>query len=80
MSDIKRILTYSWKVLYLHNSYGGDTLIKDSTMWFYIGNLKKDPIKHFLYYINKLSIRLRVLYRKKKIPWDGYYYFALTEK
>lgn len=79
-SDINRILTFSWKSLYLHNSYGGDTLIADKDIWCYIGNLKKDPLKHFYYYIRKLTVKLRVLYRRKQIKWDGYYYFALSDQ
>lgn len=78
-SDINRILNFSWKSLYLHNSYGGDTLIADKDIWCYIGNLRKDPLDHFYYYIRKLTVKLRVLYRRKKIPWDGYYYFALSD-
>lgn len=78
-SDMKRILNFSWKSLYLHNSYGGDTFITDKDLWCYIGYLKCDSIKHFLYYIKKLTIKLRVLYKRKKIPWDGYYYFGLSE-
>ena len=78
--DINKILNFSWKSLYLHNSYGGDTLISDKELWLYIGNLRIHPLDHFFYYIRKLCIRLRVLYRKRKIPWDGYYYFALTEQ
>ena len=77
--DIKRICNYGWKSLYLHNSYGGDTIITDKEFWSYIGFLKKDSIKWFLYYIKKLTIKLRVLYKRKHIPWDGYYYFALSE-
>lgn len=77
--DIRRILNFSWKSLYLHNSYGGDTFIKDKDIWCYIGHLKKDSLKYFLYYIKKLSLKLRVLYRRKKIPWNGYYYFALSQ-
>lgn len=80
ISDIKRILNFSWKSLYLHNSYGGDTFITDKDLWCYIGYLKKDSIKYFLYYIKKLSIKLRVLYKRNKIEWDGYYYFALSDK
>lgn len=80
ISDIKRILNFSWKSLYLHNSYGGDTLITNKDLWCYIGHLKKDPIKYFLYYIKKLSIKLRVLYKRSKIEWDGYYYYALSDK
>lgn len=79
-NDIKRILNFSWKSLYLHNSYGGDTLLIDNDLWMYIGMLQKDSLKHFLYYIKKLTVKLRVLYKRKNIEWDGYYYFALTDK
>lgn len=77
--DIQKIVTYGWKSLYLHNSYGGDVLIRDNDLWCYIGSLKKDSLKHFDYYIKKLVVRLRVLYKRRKIEWDGYYYFALNE-
>ena len=78
-SDIQRILNFGFKSLYLHNSYGGDTFITDNDFWCYIGHLRKDSIKHLHYYIHKLCVKLRVLYNRKKIPWDGYYYFALTD-
>lgn len=78
-SDINRILIFSWKSLYLHNSYGGDTLVVDKDIWCYIGNLKKNPLKHFYYYIRKLTIKIRVLYKRKKVEWNGYYYFALSD-
>lgn len=78
--DIQRILNYGWKSLYLHNSYGGDTFMQDKELWCYIGHLKKDSIQYFLYYIKKLSVKLRVLYKRNKIQWDGYYYFALTDQ
>lgn len=77
--DIRRILNYGFKSLYLHNSYGGDVVIRDNSFWSFIGNLTTDSLKHFEYYIRKLSVKLRVLYKRKKIPWDGYYYFALTQ-
>lgn len=77
--DIKRILNFGFKSLYLHNSYGGDTFIKDRDFLCYIGYLRNDSVAHYHYYIKKLIIKLRVLYRRRKIPWDGYYYFALRE-
>lgn len=79
-SDIKKILSFSWKSLYLHNSYGGDVLISDSIQKCYIGNLNKGNLKHFSYYIRKLITKLRVLYKRRQIPWDGYYYFALSDE
>ena len=76
--DIQKILKFCWKSLYLHNSYGGDTLIQGDDLWCYIGRLRKDSLEHFYYYIRKLTVKLRVLYRRKQIPWNGYYYFALS--
>lgn len=78
--DIQRILNYGFKSLYLHNSYGGDTLITDNSFWCYIGTLRRNSLKHFKYYISKLCVKLRILYKRKKINWDGYYYFALTDR
>lgn len=78
--DIKRILNFGFKSLYLHNSYGGDTFIKDKDFLCYIGTLRNNPISHYHYYIRKLRIKLKVLYKRRKIQWDGYYYFALNNK
>lgn len=77
--DIKRILQYGWKSLYLHNNYRGDVLINRLGFWFYSGWLMNDSLKYFDYYKKKMRIKLRVLYKRKRIPWDGYYYFALTQ-
>lgn len=76
-NDIKYILNFGWKSVYLHLSYGGDICISNQKFWSYIGRLHHDSIEHFEYYIKKLAVKIRVLHRKKKIPWDGYYYFAL---
>lgn len=79
-TDIQKILVFAWKSLYLHNSYGGDTLVQGDKFWCYIGSLKKNPLDHFYYYKRKLITKLRVLYKRKKVEWDGYYYFALSDK
>lgn len=78
--DIKRILNFGFKSLYLHNSYGGDTFVKDKDFLCYIGYLRNNSIAHYHYYIKKLCIKLKVLYKRRKIKWDGYYYFALNNK
>lgn len=78
--DINRILNFGWKSLYLHNSFGGDTLVKYNSLWCYIGELKSNALQHFNYYRKKLAIKLRILYKRRKIQWDGYYYFGLTEE
>lgn len=76
--DIKRILQYGYKSFYLHNSYGGDVILSRNTFWLYSGRLMKDSLKWFEYYVKKLVIKIRVLYKRNKTNWDGYYYFALN--
>ena len=79
-SDIKRILQYGWKSLYLHSSYGGDVLLNQRGFWFYVGQLTNNSLKHFNYYKRKMRTKMRILYKRKHIEWDGYYYFALTSQ
>lgn len=78
-SDIKNILQFGWKQLYMINNYGGDILLKYPDLWLYFGSLTKDSIRHFDYYKRKMRIRLRIMYKRKKIQWDGFYYFALSQ-
>lgn len=78
-SDIKRILQYGWKSLYLHCSYGGDVLLNRLGFWFYCGQLMNNSVKWMNYYKQKMKIKLRILYKRKQIDWDGYYYFALSK-
>lgn len=77
--DIKKILNQGWKIFYLYNSYGADVIVRDSSFWCYVGYLKKNSLDFFRYYIKKLSVKLRILYKRYKTQWDGYYYFALTD-
>lgn len=79
IKDIKRILNYTWKFVYLHNSYGGDLIITDSKFWCYFGKLRKNSVQHFHYYIKKLITKIRVHYKRKGKPFTGYYYFALSD-
>lgn len=78
-SDIKRILQYGWKAFYLHNSYGGDVCITRKGFWLYCGRLMKDSLKHFEYYKKKLCLKIKIFQKRFKIPYDGYYYIALTK-
>lgn len=77
-SDIQKILKFGWKQIYLCNSYGGDVIIADDDFYFYSGKGLKDPLKHFYYYRKKLITKIMVMYKRRKIKWDGYYYFACT--
>lgn len=78
--DIKRIITYGWKQYYLLNNYGGDVAIADRKLQTYTGYMFVDSKKHFLNYIRKLCTRIRFMFGRKKIQWDGYYYFAIGKE
>ena len=80
--DIEIIVRYGWRQIYFLNQRGGDTILNSHKYkyWLYIGELTKNPIKHFRYYRRKMQNKLRVMYTRKKIQWDGYYYVALTNE
>ena len=79
--DIKRMAEYGWRMFYYYNIRGNDTLIesKKHNFWFYCGYLCVNPLKHFHYYVNKLAIKIRTLYCKRRKQWDGYYYIGIDE-
>lgn len=78
-TDIRKILNYGWKQIYLCNSYGGDVCVTNNKFYFYCGKALIDPLKHFVYYTKKLLIKAITMYKRKKVKWDGYYYFSLTD-
>ena len=77
--DVRRALQYGFKSLYLTNSYGADTLINRNGVWFYCGQLMNNSLRYFNYYKKKMRTKLRIMYKRKHIEWDGYYYFALSQ-
>lgn len=77
--DIKRIMQYGLKSLYLHNAYGADVLIQRRGFWFYCGKLMNNSVEYYRYYKRKLATKIRILYKRSHIKWDGYYYFALSQ-
>lgn len=79
ISDLTKILNFGFKSLYLVCSYGGDVSIRVQNFWFYIGYLYRDSLAFFKYYKVKLCNKMRVLSTRHKVPWDGYYYFALND-
>ncbi len=77
--DIKTIVQHGWKRLYVINAIGGDTKVGNSTRFYcQIGEIRTG-LRFYYYYIWKLKIKVRTLFYWKKVQWDGYYYFALTE-
>ena len=58
---------------------GLDVQIQNTDLWFYIGELTNDSIRHYYYYKRKLLLKVRYIFEQKH-KWDGYYYTAVPEK
>lgn len=80
--DIKRMAEYGWRMFYFYNLRGCDTIINSTkyNFWMYCGQLSSDSLKYFEYYKTMLARKLRVLFIKKKLKWDGYYYIGISEE
>lgn len=81
-SDIRTIVNYGWRYIYIAILFGCDIQIVSTSykFWFYIGKLGKDPLKHYAYYKRKLVRKMMFIFRKQHKNWDGYYYIPLTNE
>jgi len=80
--DIDRIIKFGWRAIYRYSGYRADIAIKDDAVNHfscYIGKFYYDGLKYFNYYVRKYITKTRIIYKRDKTPFDGYYYFALTE-
>lgn len=80
--EIKRILNYGFKIYHYLNYYGCDVMIKDTMslkFLMYTGKIFKKYESYYKYYIRKFKNKLRILDRRKKTEWDGYYYIGLSD-
>lgn len=77
-SDIKKIVNFGFRLMFRLVRRGLDIQLQNGDLWFYIGKLSKDSIKHFDYYRSKLQLKLRYIF-ENYCKWDGYYYLAVPE-
>lgn len=78
--QVKRIIQYGWRALYIRKYVGCDVSIMSEYINCYFGNLYKNVFLQYKHYVNKLRRKIKLSYRIKKIPWDGYYYFGMGQK
>lgn len=78
--EIEKILKHGLRSMYLINTFGGDVLFKNKRYTMYMGALFLDMKKFWEYWRHKLSLKLRILYKRRKNIYDGYYYFGLSEE
>ena len=78
--EIKRILVYGWKMILQYISFGNDLSILSPKFFLFIGRIPVSSLSTFNTYCYKLAKRIQYMFRRTKSKWDGYYYFARTEK
>ncbi len=66
-------------MFYMANSFGADVALTQQDFGMMCGYMYKDSDEFFTYYCKKLARKIKFMYRRYKIPWDGYYYFTLTK-
>lgn len=77
--EVKRILVYGLKMITQYVIAGNDICIKNNNFFFLIGEWRINLLCLFNYYCKKLATKIAYMYKRLYKPWDGYYYFALTE-
>lgn len=78
--EVKRILTYGWKMIIQYVCSGNDIMINTTKEFVFFGYIHRDMLKTFQIYCTKLARRIRYMFKKTYSQWDGHYYFARTEK
>lgn len=79
-NEIKRILTYGWKMILQYVCNGNDVVVRASGEFMFIGRMPKDTLKMFKNYCTKLAKRIRYMFTKTNSEWDRHYYFVRTEQ
>lgn len=78
--ELEKVLRYGLKSFYMTNLYGADVLVKNRHFTLYVGQMIKNVKKFWEYWHHKHALKLRIKYKRKRPPYDGYYYFGLSEE
>lgn len=81
--EINKILLYGFKSYYILNNNGADVILKDTRnlkFLMYTGNLFRRFDLYYKYSLFKYAVKYRILDKRKRKEWDGYYYFGMTDE
>lgn len=84
IEDLKAIIKHGSTALYKIIYINGDVMfcnnLPDFKFKLLIGRVIFQSVAHKLrYLITKAGIKFKHLYQRRKMKWDGYYYFGLTQ-
>lgn len=77
--DVYRILRYGYNSFRLHLSYGGDVYIQSKYLLLQTGKVYTNQDLMIDYVLQKLKVKIRVMYRRLHFIWDGISYFSLSD-
>lgn len=82
---IVEILEHGYRDFYTLNNRGGDIIVKNIRLFpfsAYFGKLFLNEELQTKYFMQKYKIKIRLKYQleRRTKPWDGYYYFGLTQE
>ena len=80
--DYNTIVTRGFMSMHRTIYFGGDVFLKSNKLGFSVlfGKLFTDKKLYWKYQNIKWRIKCRMKYFSQHLPWDGKYYFALTEE
>lgn len=84
--DIERIITYGFRQFYLMSQAGSDFILSTGCksegfkISAYVGYILRDKGMMNRYICLKRAIKYRLLWLRKRVQYDGYYYFALSKE
>lgn len=79
-TSIKEIIEYGLKKMHYYIKKGNEIFLRGKSSLLFIGAGEKESAKQLVNSTIKEHTKYRRLFLDKKQPWDGFYYFGLTEE
>lgn len=76
--QIKKIMVYGLKMMLQYFKRGMDIIV-DARKLIYFGRMYKNGISWFKHYSTRLSRKIRYMFKRRRLSWDGYFYFGVKE-
>lgn len=77
--EIRKILIFGFRSYFYLNKSKADTMFRNDFFLMYTGTLFADYFKYHKYYRFKYGMKYRIKNKVKGEPFDGFYYFGLTD-
>lgn len=79
-SSIKNVIEYGLKKVHYYIKKGNEILLRGKDSLLFIGDAERESSRQLINSTIKEHTKYRRLFLDKKQPWDGFYYFGLTEE